>query len=648
MAIDCALPIQFEISVHEGPKGLAPYIVKVEHRARTHQVSVEEVPVHLSPDAEDQVPKFIFSNYGRTRRQPSTVDDAYLDKFLKKSARDIAKLHGRMRSVYTNIQQLCIQAAEISSTVLRKQHLAETARSFRAPIRRVPPEVLSMIFSMYRGPNLCDNRSGRLLSQVSRMFREVALSTPSLWDSHRLDLGDLHNRSPSNSASFLRLIKDRASGRRLSLDIVERARSYPEYSDHSRVRALLRSSSFALPMLTTLRLDVTFLTLASAFSSFGKETGPTFDSLELLTLRIRKPTRDATTLTMFSNCPKLRAASLYLEQFDRFDAAIHLPSMPLRVFDYQATYDGDEMYGDYMVPWRESIQGCSALEQLNLSFVYHPDFDEYLADPPFLDDESSESQIALPQLQTIKVVNELSGRVRSIFSKLKVTENLKTLRFEAKSQPCIIASDDENLFPKMFCALSDLSVILYSLTSLSLIHVVISDDDLPRLFDMTPNLTHLEILNIAEWHEIDRRAAYRRPDNERLVEILRDSDLSLPGAILPRLVSLVLYVPDQRNDSFEATVKDYVTMAKKRAEWNASRNVSSTESKNHFEIHLHFFEESVKGHTDDNIDMLQFEMEMTKINTDSCRFQYTYDVLERFINSGCRPGEGLCGASIDG
>jgi hypothetical protein len=303
--------------------------------------------------------------------------------------------------------------------------------------------------------------------------------------------------------------------------------------------------------------------------------------------------------------------------------------MPLRVFNYQATYDGDEMFGNYMIPWRKSIRNCSALEQLNLAFGYHPDFDEYLDDPPFLDDDLFESEfVDLPYLQAIKVVNELSGRVRSIFSKIKFTENLEILRFEAKSQPCIITSEDRNFFPKMYCSLSDLSDILHSLTSLSLVHVVISDDDLSTLFNMTPNLRHLEILNIAEWHEIDRRAAYRRPDNERLVQILGDVN-HLPGALLPHLVSLVLYVPDQRNESFDDIVEEFAMMAKKRTELNASRNISSTGSKNHFELHLHFFKESVKDY--DNIDML--EMEMKKIRTDSCRFQYTYDVLERFINS---------------
>jgi len=560
---------------------------------------------------------------------PSALDTASLDEFVEKNTRDITKLHERIRGLYTTIQQICVKAAQLSSTVLRKQHLVNTAKSFRAPIRRIPPEVLSMVFSMCRESDTCDNRTGRLLSQVSGIFREVALSTPSLWDSHRVDLGDLHDGSPSNSARFLKLVKDRSSGRSLSLDIAQKSPG-PSHPDPLRVPALMKSLSFSLPSFTTLRLDVPFPTLISAFSDFGRETA-IFDSLEFLTLRIRKPTGDANTLTMFNKSPKLRAVSLSLEKFDVSTTAICLPSMPLRVFGYQATYDGDEIFGNYMVPWRKSIHECLALERLNLAFGYHPDFDEYLDNPPFLDDESFESEIIdLPHLQAIEVVNELSGRVCSIFSKIKFTGNLEVLRFEAKSQPCIITSDDRDFFPKMYCTLSALSDILPSLTSLSLVHVVISDDDLSRLFIMTPNLSHLEILNIAEWHEIDRKAAYRRPDNERLIQVLRDIN-HLPGALLPRLVSLVLYVPDQRNESFQDTVEEYTTMAKKRTELNASRNVSSTESKSYFKLHLHFFKESVKD--SDNIDMLQFDTEMQKIRTDSRRFKYTYDVLERFINS---------------
>jgi len=54
--------------------------------------------------------------------------------------------------------------------------------------------------------------------------------------------------------------------------------------------------------------------------------------------------------------------SLSSDQFDIPNAAIHLLSMPLHVFDYQVTYNGDKIFGYYMAPWRKGIHKCSTLE----------------------------------------------------------------------------------------------------------------------------------------------------------------------------------------------------------------------------------------------------------------------------------------------
>jgi hypothetical protein len=67
----------------------------------------------------------------------------------------------------------------------------EAHKATLSPIRRMPPELLSLIFACASQPTLHDRRDPApwTASQVSRRWRAIALSQPSLWTSIDLDFG---------------------------------------------------------------------------------------------------------------------------------------------------------------------------------------------------------------------------------------------------------------------------------------------------------------------------------------------------------------------------------------------------------------------------------------------------------------------------
>ncbi|KIM46632.1 hypothetical protein M413DRAFT_64128, partial [Hebeloma cylindrosporum] len=100
--------------------------------------------------------------------------------------------------------------------------MVKTAKSFRSPIRRLPPEILNSIFQWCYDPDIWEKQAASaplLLCCVCKTWREVAISNPLLWNSHSIDLGRFHDRSNSNSSNFLDVIQARSRGKPLALEI---------------------------------------------------------------------------------------------------------------------------------------------------------------------------------------------------------------------------------------------------------------------------------------------------------------------------------------------------------------------------------------------------------------------------------------------
>lgn len=88
----------------------------------------------------------MFSRYSGTRLQFSPADDTWIDSFLADNANQIATLKTQIVDLRATIFGLCGRLAKLSSAVLHKEWIANTAQSFRAPIRRLPPELMNNIF----------------------------------------------------------------------------------------------------------------------------------------------------------------------------------------------------------------------------------------------------------------------------------------------------------------------------------------------------------------------------------------------------------------------------------------------------------------------------------------------------------------------
>ncbi|KAJ7609116.1 hypothetical protein FB45DRAFT_762837, partial [Roridomyces roridus] len=114
-----------------------------------------------------------------TNEPPAAADLAYAQAVVSNTAAQLATLDEEIAQLKTRLKQ-----REDERTVVAISH--QRSLPIVSPLRRIPPEILSEIFVWTQplpadlaGPPILTTRW--LLSQVSRRWREIALSTPSLW-----------------------------------------------------------------------------------------------------------------------------------------------------------------------------------------------------------------------------------------------------------------------------------------------------------------------------------------------------------------------------------------------------------------------------------------------------------------------------------
>ncbi|KAJ7609102.1 hypothetical protein FB45DRAFT_1039260 [Roridomyces roridus] len=93
---------------------------------------------------------------------PAAAELAYAQAVVSNTAAQIGSLDEEIVLLQTRLKQM-----EDERAALAIYH--QRSLPILSPVRRMPPEILSEIFTRWR------------LSQVSRRWREIALSTPSLW-----------------------------------------------------------------------------------------------------------------------------------------------------------------------------------------------------------------------------------------------------------------------------------------------------------------------------------------------------------------------------------------------------------------------------------------------------------------------------------
>lgn len=521
--------------------------------------------------------------------------------------------------------------------------MANTAKSFRAPIRRLPPEILNNIFEWCYDPDIWEKRGTSaplLLCQVCKTWRDVAISNPLLWDSHSIDIGCIHDLSSSNFSEFLDIIQTRSHGKPMALEITRKPDIQP--ISHPSLGRIMNSMLPVFTKCRSLRLRLSHYTLRQILQGINRPQA-LFNHLESLMLCV---TGDVISeeLRIFEDAPNLRILSLHMQ--DCFvDCPIFLPGSPMREFNYRIIVDESylDLDGGGKIPWRRIIGDCSNLEHLRLTWLLQRYTDYEDGDRQIEDLDSR--LLDLPSLKTIEIVNELMGAIDSIFENFTYSNQLKQFRFEAISRPCVMSLHEGNdlapaTFAPMRLQLENIVPILQPLTHLALVQVSLNDLYMLRLFKATKSLRHLELLNVFVDPDPEvelvfiKYSPYCVPDNRRLLQLLTEGDGG--ELLLLGLVSLVLYYPSSpfHDGMDDLPISQYSTMARTRVEMNASRDIHCPGSKNHFKFLLHFFE--FKAHEIPS-DVMAVSTAMKSIGTESLRFQFEYDFLTSFINArnGC-------------
>ncbi|KAJ7184885.1 hypothetical protein C8R46DRAFT_1300449 [Mycena filopes] len=142
------------------------------------------------------------------------------------------------REKLSKLDDTILKLSLVLSEVKSQRHCCQQSLSglicVRAPIRRVPPEILAEIFHFscrtYENSSITDVQAAPLLlGRVCSLWRAIAQNTPCLWDT-------VHVRSvptDDRSLSFIRTLLGRS--RALPLDITLTTRS----ADHGRSLALV-------------------------------------------------------------------------------------------------------------------------------------------------------------------------------------------------------------------------------------------------------------------------------------------------------------------------------------------------------------------------------------------------------------------------
>uniref|UniRef100_A0A0W0FRZ7 F-box domain-containing protein n=1 Tax=Moniliophthora roreri TaxID=221103 RepID=A0A0W0FRZ7_MONRR len=219
--------------------------------------------VYTVPNPSNCIPKSVF----RFRLNPSEDEMAQLKDVLQEENRQRQQLEEQI----TRLRQLA-DTLEEEKLILEKR-IGER-RSWLAPVRRLPPEILENIFMLYSrsfskytlkvyqkhdrwqivAPPL-------VLSQVSSFWRSIVISGPRMWSSMSVDVNQLDRDitslltlyfERSERCPLTMCIMDRDLGSRSDIEMLRGPRSYLGSFGYSSFLMLLRE----LPRCDTLDLNV--------------------------------------------------------------------------------------------------------------------------------------------------------------------------------------------------------------------------------------------------------------------------------------------------------------------------------------------------------------------------------------------------------
>ncbi|KAI3615998.1 hypothetical protein WG66_010312 [Moniliophthora roreri] len=369
--------------------------------------------------------------------------EVYLFKeWVEDTKRDFARYDaeiGRLRSILKKLEG---ERAYL-------QRYADEYRTLLSPIRRLPPEVLTNIATLY-----CQDQPSVLkktgvtppltIAQTCAVWRALAFNTPSLWSSFHVELGPMSLGSLQLLSTYLKLSGDHP----LSVTLVcGRGSNW----DDVFLQTLLEH---------TRRWKHLILHHADLIQNLPSPPDlPILESLELSSQLLRAS-------PIFKSMPWLRTLILDDVEFEDLEEG-YFPFTQLTSVTLRRLQMGSALRVLNRCPsLREAVISCRRNFSWSPTVEYNPPID-------------------LRRLTSLTVINEL---ISDFFQNI-TTPALSSLTIATPAPP----HNNMDAWPQeVFVAFLRRS--LCPLKRLSLLRVELSDTDLLAILDFTPCLTHLSVM----------------------------------------------------------------------------------------------------------------------------------------------------------
>ncbi|KAJ8095190.1 hypothetical protein PM082_010412 [Marasmius tenuissimus] len=388
------------------------------------------------------------NRYSRSTVTRSVRHD--ISQFLLEAEREIDEYDAEISRLKDAILRLEEKRAGLGGSM-------EKCRSLLSPVHRLPTEILTNVFSELC---LCHPRSVLRLSSVCGRWREIVLSTPSLWTTLVVDFRQWERRYPSLT-SMVNSFMERSAGRALQVDLTFSANDV-EQEDKADF-----SSAISILAQTSSRWKIASLfNLSPALPCHDWE----FSALQTLCITGHEPLPPKVT-GLFSNSTSLRTLDIGAALLDHGDNLLDFPWSQIetlsihdtsssRAFEFLAHFPRLEN----LRLWRvgrgadnHAVQHCYSNMINSIAFTWDDQEDADL----------NLQSLTLPELTSLEMRGNSWQVLRSWYQ-----------------WPSWVSSTTAEFLTRSAC----------SITSLSLVWLPITDQQTIDLLELMPTLTSLEIV----------------------------------------------------------------------------------------------------------------------------------------------------------
>ncbi|KAG5649886.1 hypothetical protein H0H81_001642 [Sphagnurus paluster] len=256
-------------------------------------------------DVKDMLDDFSRNNYHFSPDQRKTIST-----FMSSRGTDLARTQVDICLIQLKVNQLLTQMRDLQNKTIRYKDEIEKCKSFLAPVRLLPPEILIEIFShtvvrdLDRGFPRRRNYPPLSISQVCSAWRKASFMCPDLWSTIWLFCRRDSSVVPERAIELINQWYSRAEGSRLVFSL-----SHDMFS-HIDVRELQDITWALLPFshrISHLHFQMDDWDRVIPFLSYASASMPALEKLEIFTAH---QTSQKFSVKLFKNAPALRDVTL--------------------------------------------------------------------------------------------------------------------------------------------------------------------------------------------------------------------------------------------------------------------------------------------------------------------------------------------------